>query len=87
MLHSQLTIPYTLGVKVPDTTRSFLRLGVSSPQTEPNYQGLAAYRAGPFLLRFPDVTVALYANGNGISTDTLRLRLKTGLKKVTTLNE
>lgn len=49
MLHSQLTIPYTLGVKVPDTTRSFLRLGVSSPQTEPNYQGLAAYRAGPFL--------------------------------------
>ena len=50
MLQLQPTSPYTPRVEVPDTTRSFLRLGVSSPLDGTKLQGLAAYRAGPFFL-------------------------------------
>ena len=48
MLHIQSTIPYSIGVEVPDTDLIIPPIRRFLPQTEPNFQGLAAYRAEPF---------------------------------------
>ena len=52
MLHSQLTIPYTLGVEVPDTPRSFLRLGVSSPRRNQTIKAWLRIAPGLFFCTF-----------------------------------
>ena len=50
MLQSQPKSPYSLRVEVPDTDPIIPPIGRFLPQTEPNFQGLAAYSAGPFFL-------------------------------------
>lgn len=42
MLQSQLTRPYSVRVEVPDTDPIIPPIGRFLPQTEPNFQGLAA---------------------------------------------
>ena len=48
MLHMQPSIPYRPRVEVPDTDLIIPPIRRFLPQTEPNFQGLAAYRAEPF---------------------------------------
>ena len=48
MLQMQPTIPYSTRVEVPDTDLIIPPIRRFLPQTEPNFQGLAAYRAEPF---------------------------------------
>jgi hypothetical protein len=52
MLHSQSMSPYSVRVEVPDTDPIIPPIGRFLPQTEPNFQGLAALSAGPFFLDF-----------------------------------
>lgn len=48
MLQLQPTSPYTPRVEVPDTTRSFLRLGVSSPRRNQTYKAWLRIAPGLF---------------------------------------
>ena len=48
MLQLQLTRPYRSRVEVPDTSRSFLRLGVSSPRRNQTSRAWPRIAPGPF---------------------------------------
>lgn len=53
MLQMQPTLPYSNRVEVPDTDLIIPPIRRFLPQTEPNFEGLAAYRAKPFFFACP----------------------------------